>query len=78
MGRVWEALGRLLDALGSILAVLGAFKMYLFSDMGPKWVPKGFLARSLVDFGKVWGAFGEGFAGISKLSARLGADWGFG
>ena len=40
--------------------------------MGPRWAPKGFLDRSWVDFGKVWGAFGEGFVGISKLSAKVG------
>ena len=40
------------------------------------WILEGFLDGSLVDFGKVWGAFGEGFVGIWNLSARLGADLG--
>ena len=76
LGRVWGGLEPLGGAPGRLLAVLGALKMYLFSDMGPRWVPQGFSDRSLVDFGKVWGAFGEGFAGIWNLSVRLGARFG--
>ena len=76
LGRAWGGLKPFRATPGRILADLGAFRMYLFSDMRPRWVPKGFWARSLVDFGKVWGAFGEGFAGIWNLSARLGADLG--
>ena len=78
MGRVWDYLGRFLSTPGRLLVVLGAFKMYLFSDMGPRSTPKGFLDPSWLDFGKVWGAFGERCGRISELSARLGADLGFG
>ena len=78
LGRAWGGLKPFRAAPGRILAVLGAFKMYLFSDMGPRSTPKGFLDPSWLDFGKVWGAFGERCGRISELSARLGADLGFG
>ena len=78
MGRVWDGLGHFGGAPGRLLAILGAFKIYLFSNMGPRSTPKGFLDPSWLDFGKVWGAFGEEFGKISELSARSGADLGFG
>ena len=78
MGRVWDGLGHFWGAPGRLLAILGAFKIYLFSNMGPRSTPKGFLDPSWLDLGKICGVFGEGFGKISELSAKLGADLGFG
>ena len=66
---------------GRCRASLGRFEgiqIYLFSHMGPRSTPKGFLHPSWLDFGKVWGAFGERFGRISELSARLGQIGGLG
>ena len=56
LGGVWDGLGHFGGAPGRLLAILGAFKIYLFSNMGPRSSPKGFLDPSWFDFGKVWGA----------------------
>ena len=74
MGRSGAFWGRSRAPVGRFAGVQNAF----FSNMGPRSTPQGFLDPSWLDFGKVWGAFGEGFGRISELSARLGADLGFG
>ena len=60
LGVVWDGLEPLLDALGSFFAVSLAFKIELFSNMGPRWAPKGLLEGLGVDFG----GSGEGFGRI--------------
>ena len=43
----WDALGPVLGALGRFLAVFLAFKINLFSIMGPRWAPASHLDRFL-------------------------------
>ena len=60
LGVVWDGLELLFDALGSFFAVSLAFKIELFSNMDPRWAPKGLLEGLGVDFG----GSGEGFKRI--------------
>ena len=79
-------MGRLLGALGRLLAVLGAFKIELFSSMGPRWAPRGLLDRFWIDFkrfggrfGRVWGrnleGFGSFWGGGGQILEMLGMIW---
>ena len=76
MGRVWDGPGRLLGALGRFLAAFWAFKIDLFSSMGPRWAPRGLLDRSRVDFGRVWEGFGRILRGLGTLLGRIWKDLG--
>ena len=73
LGGLWDFLGRLLGALGCLLAVLGAFKIELFSSMGPRWAPRGLLDRFWEGLGRVLGGVREIFEGFGQtLGAPLG------
>ena len=79
LGRVWGALGHLLGAFGRFLGVFGAFKIKLFSSIGPKWALRGLLDRFGViwggiweDFGRIWPGFGKDFDVLDKSWADLG------
>ena len=63
LGGVWGGLGPLLDALGRLFAVFWAFKVELFSSMGPRWAPRGLLDRFWVDLGRDLEGFWEDLAG---------------
>ena len=80
LGGGWDALGRLLASLGRLLAVFGTFKIELFSNMGPRWPPRGLLGRLWVDLGSIsggfwraWGRFGVDFEWLQCL---LELSWG--
>ena len=60
LGVVWDGLELLLDALGSFFAVSLAFKIELFSNMDPRWAPKGLSEGLGIDFG----GYGKGFGRI--------------
>ena len=71
LGRIWDALGPLLDALGRLLAVFWAFKVELFSSMGPRWAPRGLLDRFWVDLGRDLGGFGEDLGRFGQDFERI-------
>ena len=76
----WDALGPVLGALGRFLVVFLAFKINLFSSMGPRWAPASHLDRFWVVLewfgegsGRVLGGFGPIFGGILE---RFGEESG--
>ena len=77
MGRVWDGLGPLLGALGRLLAVFWAFKVELFSSMGPRWAPRGLLDRFWIDLGRDLGGSWEdlGRSGEEFGRVRNKARW---
>ena len=89
LGGVWGALGRLLGALGGFLGGFWAFKIEFFFSIGPRWAPRGNLERFLIDFGRLWGGFGEAlgrdlgefarirlfWAGCGQILGMLGQNW---
>ena len=79
LGGVWDGLGPHLGALGRLLAVFLAFKVELFSSIGPRWAPKGLLDRIWVDLGRILGGFGKVWGGIWEdfwaFEQRLGKFW---
>ena len=67
MGRVWDGLGPLLGTLGCLLPIRGAFKIEVFSNIGPRWAPRGLLDRFWAGFGKDLEGFGEDLGSIWDL-----------
>ena len=76
LGGLWEAIGRSPGVLGRLLAVFWAFEIKLFSNMGPRWAPRGHLDRYWEGLGMVWEGFGEGFGRIWYLFNSLWANFG--
>ena len=83
LGVVWDGLELLLDALGSFFAVSLAFKIELFSNMDPRWAPKGLLDGFGIDFGesgegfgRFWANFWMDFGKIWGILAPLGMSLG--
>ena len=72
MGSVWDGLGPLLGALGHLLAVFWAFKVELFSSMGPRWAPRGLLDRFWIDLGRDLGRFLED---LGRSGEEFGRVW---
>ena len=83
LGVVWDGLELLLDALGSFFAVSLAFKIELFSNMDPRWAPKGLLGRVWEGLGRIWRRFGQGLGRnlgaferfFGRLWANSGSIW---
>ena len=70
LGRVWGGLGPLLGTLGRLLAIWGAFKIELFSNIGPRWAPRDLLDRFREGFGKDLEGFGEDLGSIWDLKIK--------
>ena len=68
LGGVWVVWGVSWVLLGASWLVFGRSKSSCFFNMGPRSAPRSLLDRSGIDFGRVWGGFGEGFGRIWELS----------
>ena len=60
-------MGDLLGALGRLWGSFGAFKIEFFSNMGPRWAPRGLLDKFGLDLGR----FGTGFGRVGRGALLL-------